>query len=394
VFAGRTISYPRNVDSDVQDQPGRPAGEADEVKGLRALFRRPQAETGPDDTDPGNGALNDTLPLKPIRASRPVSATRGATGNVSTVKGSTGEGSTVQGGAVKGGSGKVSTVKGGAVQGGGSPVSTVKGAAAGGGSTPVSTVKGARTSLLKAPVIVSRPIVSPRLRADPRLRVWIIRSILTAVVYLGFQIWRDWRYGLTAAVIYFAADMIFQSKNTAVVPASARVTSAQRYTRRRLKVLEPAGYLALNARSIPGTSSVIDHLVVGPGGIYSMDSERLDNRIPIRVTGGMLYHGKQSMEGRLDHAQEEAHRAAAVIGTQLGQRVRVRPVMVIYGPAIQWIIMRFKGVDVFDGSRVGTYFRRQSKATRRHHLDSSQIAMVYDAAARALPPLNGHPADR
>jgi hypothetical protein len=384
------------MDSDVQDPPGRPAEDAGEVRGLRALFRQ-QVEVDPDNTDPGNGALNDTLPLKPIRASRPVSTTMDGASQVSTADGSTATGgtgpvSTATGQAGTSGTGPVSTAKGAAVAGGTSPVSTVKTAD---DTRPVSTVKSAgRGSAIRAPVIVSRPLVSPRLRSDPRLRVWIVRTILAVVAYLGFEIWKGWRYGLTAAVIYLTADMIFQAKNTAVVPASVRVTSAQRFTRRRLKVLESAGYRALNARSIPGTSSVIDHLVVGPGGIYSMDSERLDSRIPIKVIGGMLYYGTESLESRLDHAQGEAYRAATLIGGQLGQRVRVRPVMVIYGPEIQWSIMRFKGVDVFEGSRVGAYFRRQLKATRQHRLDSSQIAMVYEAAARALPPLNGQPTGR
>ncbi len=68
-------------------------------------------------------------------------------------------------------------------------------------------------------------------------------------------------------------------------------------------------------------------------------------------------------------------------------RVRVRPAMVMYGPNIPWVIMKFKGVDVFDGSRVGTYFRRQTKAVAKHRLSPSQIAMVLAAAAKALPPL-------
>ena len=90
----------------------------------------------------------------------------------------------------------------------------------------------------------------------------------------------------------------------------------------------------------------------------------------------------------MDHAQMEAKQAAKLIAAEVGQRVRVRPAIVMYGPNIPWVIMKFKGVDVFDGSRVGTYFRRQSKATAAHRLTTGQIAMVFAAAARALPPLN------
>jgi hypothetical protein len=67
--------------------------------------------------------------------------------------------------------------------------------------------------------------------------------------------------------------------------------------------------------------------------------------------------------------------------------VRVQPVMVLYGPSISWVIMKVKGVDVFDGSRIGTYFRRESKAVGEYRLNHSKIAIVLAAAGRALPPL-------
>jgi hypothetical protein len=83
----------------------------------------------------------------------------------------------------------------------------------------------------------------------------------------------------------------------------------------------------------------------------------------------------------------EAKHAAKLIAAELGLRVRVRPVMVLYGPSISWMIMKVKGVDVFDGSRVGMYLRRETKAVGKHRLSTSQIAMVLAAAARALPPM-------
>lgn len=240
---------------------------------------------------------------------------------------------------------------------------------------------------LNARSLTSRPLVNPHLRSDPRLRTWITRAIVALVLLIGFTIGLNWRIGLTAAVIYVAADSIFRSKTTAVVPAGVRVTSAQRFTRRRLRVLQPAGYMSLHARSIPGTKHVIDHVVVGPAGVFTLDSQRLDRRLPLRAVGGMLYHGKESMEGRFDHATHESKHAAQLIAAELGQRVRVRPGMVLYGPSTPWVIMKFNGVDVFDGSRIGTFFRRQTRAVGKHGLNASQIAMVLAAAARALPPL-------
>jgi len=236
--------------------------------------------------------------------------------------------------------------------------------------------------------LTSRPLVNPHLRSDPRLRVWTTRAIVAFVIFIGFTIAADWRIGLTAAVVYVAADSILRSKTTSVVPSGVRVTSAQRFTRRRLRVLQPAGYVALHARAIPGTTHVIDHVVVGPAGVFTLDSQRLDRRLPIRAIGGMLYQGRTSMEPRLDHAKHEARHAATLIAAEFGRRVRVLPVMVLYGPSISWVVMKVKGVDVFEGSRIVTYFRRQTKAVGENRLSASQIAMVLAAAARALPPLH------
>lgn len=235
--------------------------------------------------------------------------------------------------------------------------------------------------------LTSRPLISPRLRADPRLRVWVTRTVVSLVLFIAVSMWKDWRYGLTAAVIYAGADTIYRSKTTGITPAWVRVTSAQRRTGRRLRVLRTAGYMALHARTIPGTNTVIDHVVVGPSGIFTVDSQLMDPRLPVTASKGMLYHGPVSQVERIDHARFEASHAAALIATELGQRVRVRPAMVVYGPSIPWTIVRLKGVDVFDGRHVSTYFRKQSKATAGHHLDSAQVALVFAAAAHALPPL-------
>ncbi|MHB1433563.1 MAG: nuclease-related domain-containing protein [Streptosporangiaceae bacterium] len=227
-----------------------------------------------------------------------------------------------------------------------------------------------------------------RRATGPRTRAWLWRGAIALAVFLGVQFWLDWRYALTAAVFYLAADVVFRSRTMAVVQPETQVTSAQRYTRRRLAVLNAAGYVALHSRVIPGRDSIIDHLVVGPAGIFAIDSEKWDRRLPLRAIGGMLYHGPHSMEARLAHARDEAHWGAELIGRALGRQLRVHPVMVIYGPEVAWSVMKVKGVDVIAGGHVNGYFRKLSKATVRHHLSTEQISALITAAERALPPLD------
>ena len=224
------------------------------------------------------------------------------------------------------------------------------------------------------------------LTGDPRLPFWIARAVMALAGGIAITLWQGWRLGLTTAAFIAAADTIYRSRTTSVVPAAVMVTSAQRRTRRRMLLLRSAGYVALHRRAIPGSDSVIDHLVIGPGGVFAVDSERWDRRLPVRsVSTDLLYHGPFSQRDRLGHANWEAAQAADRLSEALGKKVSVRPVMVIYGPSIPWIVASLGGVDVFSGKRIRKYFKRQTR-TSQARLDAGQVEDIHIAAALALPP--------
>jgi Nuclease-related domain len=224
------------------------------------------------------------------------------------------------------------------------------------------------------------------------MRVWIRRAVMAIVAAVVVTIWMDWRWGLTTSAVVVILDTLYQSKAMSPIPADARSIAAQRRTRRRLVMLRTAGYLILNGRAIPGSDSVIDHLVIGPGGVFAVDSEMWDRRLPVRVTAGgpttsgVLYHGPFSQSARLAHARWEASQAAQLVGAELRQPLSVRPAMVIYGPGIPWGVATLRGVEVFSGKRVRKFFRGQNRAARGKHLDEDDITLIYEAAERALPP--------
>jgi Nuclease-related domain len=230
--------------------------------------------------------------------------------------------------------------------------------------------------------------VLARLSADPRLRMWLVRAAACVAVGVVLAVVTDWRIGFTAAVLVAIGDTLFRARTSAVIPARVRLTSAQRKTRRRLARLAPSGYLALHSRHIPGTTAAIDHLVIGPAGVFAVDSERWDRRLPVRAShGGNLYHGPYPQADRLREARWEAELASELIGAELGEPVRIRPAMVIYGPSVPWDVVRIAGVDVFCGRRLRKYLRRETAASRAHRLDERQIELVHAAAARVLPPV-------
>ncbi len=216
---------------------------------------------------------------------------------------------------------------------------------------------------------------------------WIWRAVAAGVVGIAISVLADWRFGLTAAVIVAIADTIHRSRVTAAIPATVRAPSAHRRTRRRLARLRRAGYRALHARAVPGSRCVIDHLVIGPGGVYAVDSERWDRRMPVRTSkGGKLYHGPFSQADRLAHAVQAADEARRAVSAALGRDIEVQPAMAIYGPSILWTVASVGGVDVFSGRRLRKYLSQHAKARAGQRLDSSEIERIYAAAAHALPP--------
>jgi hypothetical protein len=224
------------------------------------------------------------------------------------------------------------------------------------------------------------------LRADPRMRAWQWRTLIAVVVGVVFTILVSWRLGLTLAVIAVIADTIYRSKTEFTGEGEAQMTAAQRRTRRQLGKLGRAGYRGIHNRHIPDSEDQIDHLVVGPAGVFSIDSEAWDKRLPVRaMKGKQLWHGPNSMKGRLDHARWEATRTSELLSSALGSPVTVRPAMAVYGPKIPWNVAAIRDVDVISGPELRKYLRRRARLNRGHLLSRSEVERIDKAAHLAFP---------
>jgi Nuclease-related domain len=236
-----------------------------------------------------------------------------------------------------------------------------------------------------------RPGEQPRraglasIAANPRLPAWERRIAIALVAGIILTFIFNWRIGLTVAVLAAIADTVRSSHTTAALPPTRR-GAAQRKTARQLEKLGNAGYVALNERAIPGSEAIIDHLVVGPTGVYAIDSERWDKRLPVRVLGGkQLFHGPFSRIDRLEEARWEAAQASELISGALGKDVEVRPALAVYGPKLPWHVLTVRNVDVFAANQVRKYLRRSVKAGRGRRLSHAEIERIQQTAARVLP---------
>ena len=144
----------------------------------------------------------------------------------------------------------------------------------------------------------------------------------------------------------------------------------------------------MHSSPIPGSEDQIDHLVVGPAGVFAIDSEDWDKRLPVRTRNArQLWHGPFSKKDRLEHAQWEAQRAADLLSGAIGRPVSVRPAMAVYGPKIPWDVATIREVDVFSGPRLRKYLRRRARQSDVRPLSDDEIEQIYKAANAAFPHL-------
>jgi Nuclease-related domain len=223
---------------------------------------------------------------------------------------------------------------------------------------------------------------------DVQMRLYRIRATLMLIVGVAFFILtRNWAIALTLAILAGILDTVYRSRNAAMYRNGATFPGARKATIKQLRKMRREGYFSLDARPIPDSREFIDHLVIGPTGVYAIDSEKWNPRLPIRTWNGKkLYHGPESQKDRLEHAVWEASQASEILSGALGFEVKVQPALAIYGPKIPWDIATIRNVDVFTGPALRKYLKRRSRMKDGVvRLTREEARTIYETAARMLP---------
>ena len=123
---------------------------------------------------------------------------------------------------------------------------------------------------------------------------------------------------------------------SAAVPAQPRrhrlATGAagERRTARLLGPLERHGWTILHDLAVPGSRANIDHLVIGPGGVFVIDSKQYRGRLQLDPSG-RLWHGRHPLAPTLRAADFEAGQAAQVLPDP---GVAVVPIVAVHGAQV------------------------------------------------------------
>jgi hypothetical protein len=157
------------------------------------------------------------------------------------------------------------------------------------------------------------------------------------------------RLGLVLSVLAaVAAGWGLRFRPSPDARAWRRGTVGERRTARLLGHLERHGWVVLHDLAIPRSQANIDHLVIGPGGVFVIDSKQYRGRLRLDPLG-RLWHGRYPLAPALRAVSFEADQAALVV---TDPEVVVVPVMAVHGAQVPWGKVVMDGVPVVPARRL------------------------------------------
>jgi Nuclease-related domain len=148
--------------------------------------------------------------------------------------------------------------------------------------------------------------------------------------------------GLVVAVLV-GWRLRFRPSNQA--RAWQRGAKGERHTARLLHRLRRDGYVSFHDLALPDSPANLDHLVVGPSGVFVIDSKQWTGEVH-QSADGLVWHDHY----RLDRTLAIVRWQAETLGRLLG--VPVAPLVCVHGAHVQGGGLRTQAVAVVPASRL------------------------------------------
>jgi hypothetical protein len=180
------------------------------------------------------------------------------------------------------------------------------------------------------------------------------------------------RLGLVlSGLVTAAAAWALRFRPSPDAVAWRRGAAGERRTARLLSPLERHGWVVLHDLAVPGRSTNLDHLVIGPGGVFVIDSKHYRGRLQLD-SSGRLRHGRYPLDPALRAVDFEADQAAQVLPDP---DVVVVPIVAVHGAQVPWGKVVMNGVPVVAAGRLPSMLRALPAV-----LGPERVAAVADQA--------------
>jgi Nuclease-related domain len=130
-------------------------------------------------------------------------------------------------------------------------------------------------------------------------------------------------------------------------------STGERRTAQLLEPLERQGWAVLHDLAVPRSQANIDHLLIGPGGVFVIDSKQYRGRLQLDPSG-RLWHGRHPLAPTLRAVSFEADQAAVVLPDP---GMAVVPIVAVHGAQVPWGKVVVAGVPVVAARRLPSMLR-------------------------------------
>jgi Nuclease-related domain len=145
----------------------------------------------------------------------------------------------------------------------------------------------------------------------------------------------------------------------------------------------PSTANATKPLQVPGSHANLDHLAIGPAGVFVIDSKRYRGRLWLGPDG-MLWYAGYPLAQKLATVVWATMRLAGAL--QLPPEVPVRALMVVHRARVPFGGLTVAGVQVIPPSSLPAVLGREAI------LPTTQVALIAGQATARLRPATGAPA--
>ena len=154
----------------------------------------------------------------------------------------------------------------------------------------------------------------------------------------------------------------------------------ERKTAGYLEGLAEGGFVVLHDRKVPGYGGNVDHVAIGPSGVWAIETKNLKGKV--EIAGDSLHIGGRRRDSVVDQVYREAIAVQVALGPELDKvGISVTPVVCLHRGELPWFNKTVRGVRLASGRQLVRLLK-----SGEPRLSAEQVTALAVNADRRLPP--------
>jgi len=211
-----------------------------------------------------------------------------------------------------------------------------------------------------------------------RPRILAFGAVVAIVGLLVLMVNPLWGGVVLLFDVVVVASALFATPNS--ITAWQTGAEGELRTGRLLEPLTAEGFRILHDRKIPGSRANIDHIVIGPPGIFVVETKSLGGSLQIR--GNDVFVAGRRKTKMIDEAKRETLAVQTALADQLvAHGWTVSPIICVHRADLPMFRSEVAGVRIVSGRDLVTHLRKADRALSQ--VEVERLATL--AAARLRP---------